>query len=260
LIAHRTVLVAGPQGIELTTELERQGARVIVSPSLKISPPESYAALDEAIENLYGYDWLVFTNANSVEYFLSRFQQLGRETNDLDALRVCAIGEITSRRLEDSQVHVDLIPEQFKSEVIFAALARYAGGPEKLGRLNFLIPRATRARDRLAEMLEEAGARVDVVVAYRTGAPPNTKLTNINALLAGGGIDCVAFLSASAVEDFAQFFDTNDLSEFLKGVAVACFDDDTAQTALQFDLQAGIAPIESTIAGLAGAIAAHFSS
>ena len=107
-------------------------------------------------------------------------------------------------------------------------------------------------------MLEDAGARVDVVVAYRTVAPLNTELTNINALLAGGGIDCVAFLGASAVDDFAQLFDTNDLSELFKGVAVAFLDDAIAQTALEFGLPAGIAPVESTIPALVQAISAHF--
>jgi uroporphyrinogen III methyltransferase/synthase len=258
----RTILIA-PSDSEgralLLTELGAFGARVIVCPTVEIGPPESYQSLDEAIENLYGYDWLIFSNANGVDYFLRRFRQLGREIGDLDALRVYAIGEATARTLEDSHAHVDLVAEQFKTVEIFAALATYAGGPENLGRLNFLIPRAAIARDHLSQMLEDSGARVDVVVAYRTAGPLHTELTNLNALLAGGGIDCIAFTSVASVQNFAQLFDANDLSGLLKGVAVACIDDITAKAAADCGLETAIMPIESTLPALARAIAAHFS-
>ena len=52
-------------------------------PEIEIGEPESYVTLDEAIENLFGYDWLLFLNANAVEFFLRRFHQLGREVSDI---------------------------------------------------------------------------------------------------------------------------------------------------------------------------------
>jgi uroporphyrinogen-III synthase len=258
-LAHLTVLIAHPQDAVFTAELEKHGARVIACPAVEITEPESHQPLDEAIENLYGYDWLIFRNANSVDYFLRRFRQLGREINDLDALRVCAIGEATARTLEESHIHVDLIPQQIKTEVIFAALATYAGGPESLGRLNFLIPRAAIARDHLSQMLEDSGARVDVVVAYRTVPPNDAVLVRIDALFAGGGIDCIAFISAPVVQELTQLFDTTDLSQLLAGVAVACIDDITAKAAANSGLETAIMPIESTLPALARAIAADRS-
>lgn len=260
-LAGRTILIApsGSEGRALSTELGAFGARVIACPAVEITEPESYAAIDEAIENLYGYDWLIFSNANGVDYFLRRFRQLGREIDDLDALRVCAIGEATARTLEESHIHVDLIPEQIKSEAVFASLSTYAGGAENLGRLNFLIPRAAIVRDHLSQMLEDSGARVDVVVAYRTAGPLDTKLTNLNALLAGGGIDCVAFPGVASVQNFVDLFDTNDLSQLLAGVAVACIDDITARAAANSGLETAVIPTESTPAALARAIAAHLS-
>ena len=73
----RTVLVLSPEAsAELRFELEPFGARVITSPELKIREPDSYVALDEAIENLFGYDWIIFANIHAVDYFLRRFLQL----------------------------------------------------------------------------------------------------------------------------------------------------------------------------------------
>ena len=76
----RTVVItrAASQAGEFVTALERYGAAVIICPTIAITDPESYQSLDEAIENLYGYDWIVFTSANAVDYFLRRFSARGR--------------------------------------------------------------------------------------------------------------------------------------------------------------------------------------
>ncbi|MDQ3907734.1 MAG: uroporphyrinogen-III synthase, partial [Acidobacteriota bacterium] len=99
------------QSAEFAAELERYGARVVPCPTIEIVEPESYAPLDEAIENLFGYDWLVFTSVNGVEFFLRRLKTLGRDVSELDDLRVCAIGDATAERLSDAFVHVDVVPQ-----------------------------------------------------------------------------------------------------------------------------------------------------
>lgn len=216
--------------------------------------------MDEAVENLYGYDWLIFTSVNGVDYFLRRLEKLGRDAGELDELRVCAIGEATAVRLREAQVHVDVIPEQFKAEGAYSAIEAYVGGRENLNRLNFLIPRAAVARDYLPRALEEAGARVDVVPAYRTVAPQTNERGRVEALLAGGAVDCITFTSSSTVTNFARLFDTTDLSELLAGVAVACIGDITAATAAEYNLRTDILPEEYTVPALTRAIADYYSS
>src|SRR6185312_9165267 len=124
------------------TALENYGANVISLPTIEITEPESYQRLDEAIDHLYGYDWLIFTSANGVEYFLRRLATRGIAIAELDELKVCAIGEATADKLRDAHVHVDLIPAQAKAEGVFAALSEFAGGRERLYGLNILVPRA----------------------------------------------------------------------------------------------------------------------
>ena len=259
-LAERTVVItrARAQAAEFVSELERYGARVFECPTIEITEPESYALLDEALDNLFGYDWLVFSSTNSVNYFLRRFESTGHEISELDDLRVCAIGDATAERLAEAFVHVDVVPQKFKAEGVFNALEDFVGGRENLRGLNFLIPRATVARDFLPHALEEAGARADVVPVYRTVAPENTERRRLEALLAGGGVDCITFTSSSTVKNFAQLFDTSDLGQLLAGVAVACIGDVTAATAAEHGLKVDILPAESTIPALARAIAFHF--
>src|ERR1700754_409113 len=172
-LAGRTVVVtrAASQAGEFVAELERYGAKVIVCPTIEIAEPESYERLDEAIDHLYGYDWLIFTSANAIEYFLRRLTARGVKIEDLDEIKVCAIGQASADKLRDAHVHVDVIPSQSKAEGVFAALSEYAGGAEQLHGLNILLPRAAVGRDFLPKALENAGARVDVVTAYRTVVP-----------------------------------------------------------------------------------------
>jgi uroporphyrinogen III methyltransferase/synthase len=250
----RTVLILPSALQELATELDQQGARVLTSPKIDPNKPDSYAALDEAVENLFGYDWLVLRNVNAANYFLRRFQELRRDISEMDALRVCAIGSATIARLEESHVHLDVIPDRLSSEATFSAIETYAGGRDSLGGLNFLIPRAAIASDSLTRSLEEAGARVDEVTTYRTCKASNPDLSKIKGLLAGGGIDCIAFASSSEVHEFAAVFDTNDLSQLLPGVAVVCMDESATQTAAGFGLRADFTASESTLLALACAV------
>ena len=249
---------ARAQADGFVTELERYGARVIVCPTIEIADPESFERLDETLNHLYGYDWLVFTSVNGVDYFLRRLQANGHDLSEIDELRVCAIGEATAERLTEAHLHVDVVPHEFKAEGVFAALVQFVGGHEAMSGLNFLIPRAAAARDYLPRALEDAGARVDVVPAYRTVVPGDLDRGRIAAMLAAG-TDCIAFTSSSTVRNLAQLFDTQDLSAPLKGVTIACIGDVTAQTAAEHGLKVHIQPEQFTIPDLSRAIAEHFS-
>ncbi|HJX93195.1 MAG TPA: uroporphyrinogen-III synthase [Pyrinomonadaceae bacterium] len=256
----RTVVItrAASQASEFVNALEGYGAQVISCPTIEIKEPESYQRLDEAIEHLYGYDWLILTSANAVESFLKRLAHHNKEVSDLDDIRVCAIGVATAEKLHDAHVHVDVVPSDSRSEGVFSSLSEFVGGTEKLSGVNVLLPRAAAGRDLLLKALEEAGARVDIVTAYRTVLPDNVDRGRLSALLAGSA-DCIAFTSSSTVKNLAQLFDTHDLSKILKGIAVACIGDVTAATASEYGLTLNIQPATSTVNDLARAIADYYA-
>src|SRR3979490_1098246 len=97
-LAGRTIVItrARAQAAEFVNQLERYGARVLLCPTIEIAEPESYDRLDEALDHLYGYDWIVFTSVNGVDYFLRRLATRAHQISELDALRVCAIGDATA--------------------------------------------------------------------------------------------------------------------------------------------------------------------
>jgi uroporphyrinogen III methyltransferase/synthase len=255
----RTVVItrALAQADEFAQELELYGAQVIACPTIEIQELEDYERLDEAISHLYGYDWLMLTSVNAVNYFFKRLMALGHDASSLDEVKVCVIGEATAERLRELHVHVDLIPSEFKAEGVYSALERFVGGDDAFKGLNILLPRASVARDFLPKALEAAGARVDVVPVYRTTLPHNLDRGRVAAMLSGSA-DCIAFTSASTVKNLAQLFDTQDLGAVLSGITIACLGDITAQTATDFGLKVEIQPLQSTIPFFARAIADYF--
>src|SRR4051812_5667412 len=97
----RTIVItrAASQADEFINALESYGAKVLSCPTIQIREPDSFERLDEAIDHLYGYDWIILTSFNAVDFFLKRLTHLNREVSDLDDVRVCAIGEATAERL-----------------------------------------------------------------------------------------------------------------------------------------------------------------
>lgn len=225
------LLAPADLGSPLANDLARLGARVITWPELGIDAPETYFALDEAIENLFGYDWLVLKNERAAASFLLRFQS-NHEPNELDDLKTLAIGEATSETLARSQIHVDVAINRFRSGSTFAALGSYAGDCRGL---SFLVPSAGLNYELFEQQLAEAGARVDNVPTYRT-TPDNQRLAKLMALLVGGGIDCVIFTNSAALNELSRLVDTDDLPRALGGGTVVCADLETARTAQEFSL------------------------
>ena len=73
-LSNRIVVItrATAQSADFIAALESYGATVLACPTIEITDPLSFDQLDEAIDHLYGYDWIIFTSTNGVDYFLRR--------------------------------------------------------------------------------------------------------------------------------------------------------------------------------------------
>jgi len=82
---------AREQADALASRLTALGAGVIELPTIEIRPPADCGPLDRAIAELDSYDWLVFTSANGVRFFLDRLDASKHDLRQLRA-KICAIG------------------------------------------------------------------------------------------------------------------------------------------------------------------------
>ena len=235
-----TVLISPAEsGRRLARIFEQSDARCLTWPVLNLDSPIDEAQLREAIENLFGYDWLILKSRTAAEYFLRAFQSR-HSVAALDTLRVLALGQETAARAGEFQIHVDIILERFAIAEVYSSINSYVGDNDS-ARLNLLVPSATLTRESFADQFEESGARVDAIAAYRTTAAPE-QLARLKALLAGEAIDYIAINDAGEINELAALFDTDDLGQLFRGVSVICLNEGTAETADNFGLRQTITP------------------
>lgn len=194
-LAGRRIVVtrAARQSGGLRERLERQGAEVLLLPTIEIVRPDSYAPLDEALRNDRRFDWLVVTSANAVYVIGERLAALGLTSQSLSHLRCAAVGGATADALYDLGLEIELVPECAVGEALSEALVDRVRGQR------VLLVRATVARDVVPAALAAVGASVTIVDAYRTVVPADA-VKRARATFGGERLpDAVVFTSGSTV-------------------------------------------------------------
>jgi uroporphyrinogen III methyltransferase / synthase len=237
------------QSGELSATLEKLGAEVHEFPTIEIGPPDDFGPLDAAIRDLDSFGLIVFTSVNGVEAFLKRLQFHGFDLRAIprDA-KVAAIGPATAQRIERAGLRVDVIPEEYRAEVLIEALGAHPLAGERV-----LIPRAKVAREILPEKLREAGAEIIVPPAYES-VPSSEGKEELSLRLRSGETDCVTFTASSTVENFVGAFGAEEAARLLSETRVACIGPITADTARKHGLRVDAVAREYTIPGLIEAV------
>jgi uroporphyrinogen III methyltransferase/synthase len=206
-------------------------------PTIEILPALDYDPLDQAIANLGIYDWLVFTSANGVRFFL---QRLDRSATDLRALRarICAIGPATRAAVEALHLKVDVMGKDYVAEGMLAAFAMH-----NLAGQRILLPRAAVARDLVPFELARRGAIVDVVETYRTAVPAGAFDLSTKP-------DWITFTSSSTVRNFVAMAGAGAIA----GAKVASIGPIASATARELGIEVSVEASVFTVDGLVEAL------
>lgn len=244
------------QASDLVAGLEEFGANCLEYSTINIKPVDSYDILDEEIERLQEYHWVLFTSLNGVKYFFDRLYKKGLDARDLKGPDIAAVGRSTADLLLHYGIHADLIPSTFTGEGLATSLLDL--GVE--GR-NILIPRALHGREILPETLRGAGAQVTVVPVYQN-CPAEGDRETLRDELKKGSIDMVTFTSSSTVRNFLSMIDAKDQEELkalLAGVKIAAIGPITAKTATDNGLEVMVQPEQYTISDMVTAVVEFYS-
>ena len=275
------------QASGLRRRLEQAGAETVELPSIRIAPPEDYAAMDAALDNLGSYDWVIFASANAVEAVFQRLQTrrpapapgkaafsdaasgkvLPNDATPGDAaptagpafgdarafggIRVGAIGPATAAALQQQGIRPDFVPSRATSAAALAELSALDWAGRKA-----LLPAADIGRDALARGLAEQGAQVDWLPVYRNLPDPEAPARARQAF--ASGIDLVTFTSSSTVRNLLAALD-GDRSP-LEAAFIACIGPVTAGAARDLGLRVDLEAEEHTVEGLAAALITHYAA
>lgn len=231
-----------------------RGATTVEFPTIDVVPPASWDELDAAITSIETYDWLIFTSANAIRFFMERLKELNRDLRQLKGVRICVVGPKTAEALEPHGLKPDLVPSEFKAEGVLQAL----GGVSVRGQ-RFLIPRARVAREVIPDKLREQGASVTVATAY-DNVRPASDLDRVQKLFSEKKISAVTFTSSSTVHNFVEILGRKEYKSLMAGVTVACIGPVTAKTAEEFGMKTDIMPAEYTIPALVEAMVEFYRS
>ena len=246
----RSIIVtrARAQASDLVERLTLLGAECIEFPTIAIESPQDQRPLDEAIDRIKSYNWIIFTSVNGVSHFFDRLFAKGKDLRALGHLRTAAIGPATADLMKSYGLISDIVPESYRAESVVEAFKQEDVKGQKI-----LLPRAEQARPILPTELNRMGAQVDEVTAYYTRAVDENADELIQKLDAGS-VDIVTFTSSSTVTNFKALLPPDRFLELMKDVTVASIGPITTETAEKLGFTVHTTAEKFTIDGLCQAI------
>jgi uroporphyrinogen-III synthase len=174
--------------------LESLGFQVYSLPTIETIPLELTHSQKDAIKHLPDYDWLMFTSAKSVRYFISILSQHG-VTWPPEKPLVAAIGIQTARLIEKRGIRVSFKPSRSNSVTFGNELTPVNG-------THILFPHTDIASDDLATQLARRGGKVSSLSIYTTRLVEGADEAFLHRL-AAAKVDVLVFASPSAVHGFS---------------------------------------------------------
>jgi uroporphyrinogen III methyltransferase/synthase len=245
----KRVLVTRPrqQAAELIHRLEELGALPFSLPALAVREPADWTQVDRALTNLADYDWLVFTSVNGVHALLRRLRQLGRDLRALGNIKLAAIGPATAAALRAYFLEPDVVPEEYRSESLAAALKELVCGQR------VLLARADRGRDVLRAELA-AVANVEQIAVYSQVDALEAD-SEAFALFQDGRIDYVTVTSSNIARALASALDAPSRARIAAGeVQLVSISPVTSATLRECGLPVAAEATEYTAAGVVDAL------
>jgi uroporphyrinogen III methyltransferase / synthase len=252
LFGKRVVVTrAREQASELRRLLEDSGAHVLQFPTIEIAPPESFDALDRAVNTKY--DWLVFTSTNGVQFFFERLFAKEKDVRALAETKVAAIGQATAEELRKRGLAPDVVPERYISTELLPLLAEDQRG------IRTAVVRAEEGREELIDELRRRGGEVDLVVAYRTVAA-DYDLDELRRLIAEDAIDAVTFTSASTVDHFFAKLTEEERAKVLARAKTVSIGATTSAAMERYGRGPDVVAEKASVQAMHDALVATFSS
>ncbi len=240
------------QASALVSLLAAAGARCLEVPTIEIAPPDDFAPLDAALANLARYKWVVFTSANGVVAFMDRLFGQGKDLRAFGGLKIAAIGPATAQALGSWGLNADVVPAQFKAEVLLEALSPHISPGDKV-----LLARAQVAREVLPQGLVQLGVELDVVPVYQARRvreiPPEAQTA-----FQAGQVDLLTFTSSATVHNFVALVGKERFQALAQAAVVAAIGPITGGTLQEYGITPQVQPENYTIPALVAAIVEYF--
>lgn len=238
------------QSSELLEQFANLGASCLEFPTIKIQPPQdNFEKIDQAIQNLKNYDYVLFTSQNAAENFFERLHANKKDARALANAKIISVGKGTEKIVNRYGIFSDALPETAQAE----GLIKFFEQENLSNQTKILFPRAKEAREILPETLRKKyGVQIDVAPVYETVPTfeENSHAPEVEELreeLSSGKISCAVFASSSSVKNLVK---TLGSEKFLQQTKIFAIGAITAKTCEDLNLKISGIASEPTIPAL----------
>lgn len=217
----------------LSARIEEAGATVLTFPVRECEKIELAAGDNERMRNLHEFDWVIFTDIFSARFFIEALKAVNLDFSQLDALRICAMGENVVHYLRSFQIHSDLVVSPCDKNI---AIAITQFSALKTENLRFLIPTGSFIKSSTVVELELSGTIVCEIPLYRIISFEENDLVRMKALILGGAVDEIVFSNVDDLLTLQFLFPDETLFELLKDVGALAANDDAYYSLIGYGL------------------------
>ncbi|MGL5437525.1 MAG: hydroxymethylbilane synthase [Lachnospiraceae bacterium] len=244
-LSHKRVVVTGSRQVikEIEKELLPLGAEV-VAVSLIENRPVSDNELEQWLEQLDSFTWLVFSSACSIHTFFDVLKQQDIDLRGLSHMRFAVVGRKTGEALREHGFRYDFVPDNFTG----AELAR-TWIPTLCQDDRILLIRAREGNMAIAEALSRNGSRFEDCAIYESWTDER-RGPELNR--AAQDADYVVLASGSAAKICARLLEP----ELSANTVFVSIGPTTTEEAKIAGLEITRTAAEHTAAGIAAAIKA----
>ncbi|XZE17917.1 uroporphyrinogen-III C-methyltransferase [Pirellulaceae bacterium SH449] len=212
-------LVASPEPTASKLEglLREEGAMVTLDPSIRISPPKTWGLVDEVLNRISEFHWVVFSSSNGVDQFMQRLWERNQDARSLAGCRIATVGDATAASLRRWGLASDCSPETGAMEQLIPLLTDECRGKK------VLFVRTSTGKLFGMEALAEAGAEVTSVEVYVQASVESWSVKR-NTELAGGRFHGIVVTSQNVAASAARL-----MGEFAKEQTWFCLSETIAE-------------------------------
>lgn len=192
------------ENAQLVTQL---GGEPLLMPLLEIQPVDDSDThhIHHILSQLQRFKWLIWTSANGVAEFFRHLNLAGHDARALHGLKLACVGLATAQKLSQFGLTADLVPPQSNAESLASELIRLA--PQQ----PMLWARASRARDVLPTLLQQADIQLEQLVVYKNH-DAQTLPTDILERLRNHSIHWITLTSPASARKLAELLHSANLT------------------------------------------------
>lgn len=229
---------------KLKSGFENIGMLPVQVCNMKVVPTVQMKELQEVLEHLDRYQWVMFTSQNAVQLFFQTMKQEKIDLRRLGTLKFAVLGSGTAEKLLEYGIRADFVPSQYTVSVLAKEFAAIVKPGERV-----LIPRAAQGSRELTSILDEHQIPYRDIPIYDVTGGLAQGMEDLNHL------DYLVFVSASGVTAFFEKIKENQIT-LDKNIKIACIGNVTRKRLLQEYGDADVVATENDVKGLIEAVLA----